>query len=101
MSVLTRQVLLTTTGASATGDWYPLDYRFNSEGAIRTFTGSLTAGDTVYLEVTNDDPSAVTTIVTVSAFTATPFLGALSGPFAAIRFRKTGTTGAASVTGVV
>jgi hypothetical protein len=106
--MLNRQNLLAVASVSATGAWYPIDFRNDPGGTIRTFTGVLTAGDTVYFEVTNEPvfdstgtAASVSVIVTVSAFTGTPFSGAFVGPFSAIRFRKTGTTGPAIVNGIV
>lgn len=109
MTLLNRQTLLVAPAAATTGSWYPLDYRIDPGGVVRTFTGNLTTGDTVYFEVTNENPfnpdgsvnTGVSVIVTVSAFTATIFSGAFTGQFSAIRFRKTGTAGTAVVYGVV
>lgn len=106
MGVLHRQTLLNVASVSATGGWYEVDWRMGAD-QLRGFTGSLTAGDTVFLEVTNElvvqngvtvNP---TVVVTVSGFTATPFAGTISGPFSALRFRKTGTTGPATVIALV
>lgn len=108
MTLLNRQVLLDTGANSSTGNWYPLDWRNDPGGTVRTFTGTLTSGDTVYFELTNQpvfnqDGSAatITVISTVSAFTDTNFSAAFIGQYSAIRFRKTGTNGAAVVYGIV
>lgn len=108
MTTFTRQKLLDTASVSATGNWYPLDWRIDPGGSVRTFTGSLVTGDTVYLELTNEpvddsagSPVSVNVIVTASAYTSTIFSGALVGQWSAMRFRKTGVTGPSLVYGVV
>lgn len=109
MTILNRQTILNTTNtAVTTSPWYPLDYRVDPGGVVRSFTGSLTAGDTVYMEITNEpiyaadgSVTAPTVVVTVSAFTDPIFSGAFIGQYSAIRFRKTGTTGTVKVFGVL
>lgn len=107
MTVLNRVTLLNEASVSATGRWFELDYRLDPGGVLRTITGTLTVGDTVFLEATNQPVMdagvtlAPTVIVTVSAFTTTPFVAALGGQFGAIRFRKTGTTGPAVVACII
>lgn len=109
MTILNRQTILNTTdSAVTTSPWYPLDYRIDPGGVIRSFMGSLTVGDTVYMELTNEPVvaadgtvTAPSVIVTVSAFTTTPFNGTFAGQYSAIRFRKTGTTGTVKVFGVI
>jgi len=108
MTILNRQTLLDVASVSATGNWYPLDWRNDPGGTVRSFTGTLTTGDSVYFEVTNQPiynqdgtAATVTVIVTVSTYTDPIFAGAFVGQFSAVRFRKTGTTGAAVVYGVV
>lgn len=108
MTLLNRQTLLDVVSVSATGNWYPLDWRNDPGGTVRTIIGTLTSGDTVYFEVTNQPvynqdgtAATVTAIATVSAFTDTIFSAAFVGQYSAIRFRKTGTTGPAVVYGIV
>ena len=107
MTILTNQNLLAVGSVSATGAWYPLDFRNDTGGTIRSFTGVLASGDTVFFEVTNEQPVvngvsvSVSVVVTVSSFTTTPFSGAFVGPWTAVRFRKTGTTGPSVVNGIV
>ena len=108
MTILTRQTLLATGDtAASTGAWYPLDFRNDPGGSVRTFTGKLTAGDTVYFEVTNEAPYvngaavSVSVIVTVSAYTDALFASPIYGQWSAIRFRKTGTAGTCVVNGIV
>lgn len=107
MTILNRVTLLDVASVSATGKWFELDYRIDPGGVLRTLTGTLTVGDTVYLEATNQPVMtagvtvAPTVVVTVSAFTTTPFVAAMGGQFGAIRFRKTGTTGPAVVACIV
>lgn len=107
MTILTRQNLLVADAAATTGAWYPLDFRNDPGGSVRTFTGKLTTGDTVYFEVTNEAPYvdgvavSVSVVVTVSAFTDPLFASPIYGQWSAIRFRKTGTTGTAIVNGIV
>lgn len=107
MTILNRQNMLAVASVSATGNWYPLDWRIDPGGTVRTFTGTLTSGDTVYFEVTNEATQvngvdvSVSVVVTVSAYTASPFSGAFVGQFSAIRFRKTGTAGPAIVNAVI
>lgn len=108
MALLHDSLLLQTSTTAATGSWFPLDWRVDSGATLRSFAGSLTVGDTVYMEVTNQRtvdnsgiPVSVSVIATVSAFTTANFASAFTGPFFAVRFRKTGTTGPATVYGIV
>lgn len=101
------KTLLDVGAVASTGDWLALDYR-NYGGTLtaQSILGTVVSGDTVYIEVTNEvpyvdnKPVTVTQVVTVSAYTEN-FSLVLNGPVAAIRARKTGTTGAAKVTGVL
>lgn len=108
MALLKDELLLQAATASTTGSWFPLNWRDDPGGLVRSFTGKLTSGDTVYMEVTNQRVNdaqgiavSVSVIATVSAFTETIFSSAFTGPFVAVRFRKTGTTGPATVYGIV
>lgn len=107
MTIRKQRVLVQGTSAS-TGDWYQVDYRFDVN-TQRSVFGTKNSSDTVYIEVTpqpiyNSDGTAasVSVIVTVTSFTgAATFSTALDGPFAAIRARKTGTSGSCMVQGVL
>ena len=108
MTILNRQNLLAATSAASTGSWYPLDWRLDPGGVVRTITGTLTVGDTCILEATNEaiyDSSgvavSVSVIASVTSFTTTPFVGQFSGQYSAVRIRKTGTTGPAIVNGII
>ena len=109
MTILNRTVVLSTATASSNGSWYPLDFRIDPGGTVRTFIGTLTTGDTIYLDLTNDaifDPVKGTAIpvvntFTVTAFTDTSFAHTLYGQWSAVRFRKAGETGPSNVTGIL
>lgn len=105
---LNRKVLLQTlnTGAS-TGDWVPLNFQvFSGIQTVQSILGTVAAGDTVFIEATNQEPyiagvpQVITQIVTVSSFT-TNFFTVLDAPVVAIRARKTGTAGISEVIGVL
>jgi hypothetical protein len=105
MTVLTNKTLLTAGSASTNGPWYPLDYRLDTGGVIRSFTGTKAAADTIHFLVTNDDVRVTTENVsvftTVSSFSeGTNFSYAFTGPWTAVRFIKTGTSGPATVRGI-
>lgn len=89
--------------ASTTSFWYATDFRWNGGAQARIFAGTLTAGDSIFIEASPDYPANVTStaIVTVATFTATPFAVVVDGPWPSLRVRKSGTNGAATVKGVV
>lgn len=108
MSTIRKQRVLLQGTSASTGDWYQVDYRFDVN-TQRSVFGTMNSSDTVFIEVTpqpiyNQDGTAasVSVVVTVTSFTGNAtFSGALDGPFAAIRARKTGTNGTCMIQGVV
>ncbi len=108
MAYLRNEVMLNVANVSATGSWHQLDRTDTQGGLLRSFTGKLAAGDTVFMEVTNQPvftkqgiAVSVSVVTTVSAFTDASFGAVFNGPFCAVRFRKTGTAGSAVVYGII
>jgi hypothetical protein len=83
-----------------------VDFRYAGEANYSmNFIGTLIAADTVTLQVSpdwkHDAPSNAGAMwASVETFTSTSFNGSLNGPWAAIRFIKSGTQ-AAKVVGLV
>lgn len=99
---MARPIHTFSIGASDTStDWVKLNS--NIEGAEdsmpRSFSGALTTGDTITIELTNDtDPNnTLETRYPSDGFTDNNFGGVLDGHWSWIRVLKTGTTGAATV----
>ena len=104
MTILNRQVILAATTASTNGYWYPMDYRNDVGGTIRSFVGNITSGDSVNVLLTNDAitdvngvPTVVSVLCTATTYTDTTFVYSILGPFSAIRFDKVGSNGPAKV----
>jgi hypothetical protein len=78
--------------------WIALNSKYGDNNA-RSFSGSLVAGDTITIQLTNDiDPNTSnTTRVSSDAYSSTTFGGVYDGGFRWTRIVKTGTNGAASV----
>jgi hypothetical protein len=102
----TQRYLLDVTSVAATGAWVPLDYRNFTNRTIQSVVGNVVPGDTVFIEVTNEEPfkdgvaQVVQAISTVSSYTSN-FNCVIYGPVAAIRARKVGTTGPSRVVGIL
>ena len=109
MASIKRYKTLYNAQAATTGNWFPLDVRYdiNTQRIIQV---TLTSSDTIVLEGTTHDvrgidksflttlpASEISTITTISA--SGPYL--LEGPWTYIRARKTGTTAVATVQGFI
>lgn len=109
MPILTQKVFFDAMTSAETTPWYALDYRRDKGGTTRSIEGTLTAGDTIYVESTNEalydaanaSATTPTVIVTIGSFTTSPFSALIEGPQVGLRIRKSGTTGPATVIGVI
>lgn len=109
MTAIKRHKVLFDAATATTGDWIPLDVRYENNSA-RTIQIILTVGDTVIIEgITKEtkgiDKSFLTTldaddISVIGSYTADGELN-LDNPYTYIRARKTGTTGNAKVQGFI
>ena len=98
MAKLHHNLNISTSGAIQTGAWIQMNLADQAQGSLTTFTGSLTSGDSIALQVSNVPASTdITAPVTVTTYTTTTFAGTIAGGYTWVRFVKTGTTGAARV----
>ena len=108
-SIKRHKVILESTGAVATGEWFELDVRYEEAGT-RILQVQVTTGDTITIQgITQDvkgidksflDDLVTADITSISAITTTDdYL--LEGPWRYIRAVKTGTTGPAKVQGFI
>lgn len=83
------------TGASGWVYW--LEQEGPNLGRPRCITGKLVAGDTIVVEVSNDDnpTTAEQTFFALASYTAANFGGLIEGDWKWVRLRKSGITGAA------
>lgn len=83
---------LFNSSLAESGTAYQLDWK-DADQFERAIAGTLTAGDTIDIEVSLDN----VTFVSVLTFTAATFAGTFLGPWKSVRATKTGVTGAAVV----
>ena len=94
-----------TTISLASGDsastWVRSQSQFEalSDAVPLSFSGNLTSGDTIIIDVSNDvDPNdTLETYLSSEAYATTNFGGTITGQWRFIRVRKTGSNGAATV----
>ena len=103
-------IKISIAAGASSSNWFRLPTVMESATPI-SFTGVLTSGDTVYVEVSNDDAldaslvstdrnqstGTTTQKATSTAYTTTSFTGLVLGSWRWVRITKTGTTGAATV----
>lgn len=109
MASIRRHKILLDSTAEATGDWIPLDVRYD-ESISRAIQVVLVSGDTVIIEgITKDvkgtdksflDELTAEDIIALKTYAVTT-ADVLEGTWTYIRARKTGTTGNAKVQGFV
>lgn len=105
-----RYKVLFDASTASTGEWFSLDSRYD-QSTERVVQVDLTVGDTVYLEGTTKDVKGIdksflddleaSDISIIGTYTADNTGDVLVGPWSYIRVRKTGTTGAAKVSGFI
>ena len=82
-------------------NWIKLNqgYNSNEDAMPRVFTGKLTSGDSITVDVSLDeDPNtSLETFGSSSPYSTTDFQGLIEGGWSWIRFRKTGTNGVATI----
>jgi hypothetical protein len=89
-------ILLNANTTAQTTDPLSLDYRFDAN-PTRAIGGTLTAGDSVILQVSPNVTAATPDVwVTVATYTSTTFADVFHGPFPRLRVQKTGANGAAT-----
>ena len=102
----TSSILKIQASAAGTTSWYKLPSQ-SSSSDVTVFTGVQTSGDTVIIEVSNDDSitsadnltstTASTQIAQSNSQSATTFSGAILGVWKWVRLNKTGTAGTTTV----
>lgn len=102
MSVSLKRTTLFNAAPAGNGAVIPLDYRFNGN-TVRNVVTTMNAADTISIQGTVDDPASPTNWIELANHTggAGPFSDLIVGPWSALRVVKTGSTGAATVTGIV
>ncbi len=110
MSIKRFKTLYDTQAAAGTGDWVPLDVRYDDGSEVRTLIISVTSGDTVELQgivkdVKGMDKSFLDTLQTSDITTLATYTESdndvLEGPWTYIRVVKSGTSGPCKVSGFV
>jgi hypothetical protein len=93
MSIRPQTITIASGGTAS--DWYRCE-----EGVThRTFSGVLTSGDTIRVEVSNDDRPNDTLVTKVASqeYSTTSFGDTVIGEWSWLRVVKTGSNGAATI----
>lgn len=98
MSVTRTRVTIDIASDGTSSDWVELNSKFGDNNP-RSFSGNLTSGDSIVLDLTNDEDPNTTleTYVRSDAYDTVNFGGTYIGGFRWARFTKTGSNGAAKI----
>ena len=97
---MARSIQTLTQATAGSTTWLPLSTRFETQkdSIPRSFSGSLVSGDTVTIELSNDeDPNTTPETSTAKDYTDTNFGETITGDWRWVRLTKTGANGTATI----